>query len=285
MMKRYVAILVGVVGLVMTTTPAIGQGTILFRAPSGATTWNQSSDGWWEQTDAYGQRWSRAHLAGAGPQGQNILQLTETPGTGQHGWGWHGHVVPDLAQGGTRFYRWRHRVTSASNCAHTPSNKLLVIAQGCPGGQCRVIVQPKCNPSRMVQYNFQVDGGVYQKETGYIYPVGTWLNIQLETRTSSTASSGDGALRLWVNNNNYSSPTISNTGIVLNSGGVDGSYIIFGGYNNSDSMPSGASNVQQYADFEIGTAFHSGWNGGGTTPPPTTTAPAAPSNVRVLTSN
>jgi hypothetical protein len=284
MMKRYAGMLVGLMGLLVTATPAVGQGTILFRAAYGATTWNQSSDNWWEQTDAMGTRWTSARVAGAGPSGQDVAQLTELPGVPQHGWGWHGHVVPDMAQGETRFYRWRHRVTAASNCSHTPSNKLLVIAQGCPGGMCRVIVQPKCNPQRMVQYNFQVDGGVYQRETGYIYPVGTWLDIQLETRTSSSSGASDGALRLWVNNNNYSAPTIQSTGIQLVAGGVDSSYIIFGGYNNTGDVPSGATNVQQYTDFEISTAFHSGWSGGVPPPPPPAT-PVPPTNVRILTSN
>jgi hypothetical protein len=137
----------------------------------------------------------------------------------------------------------------------------------------------------MIQYNFQVDGGVYQMETGYIYPVGTWLNIQLETQTSSSGTATDGALRLWVNNDNYSSPTLQNTGLQLVAGGADSRYIMFGGYNNTDGVPSGATNIQQYTDFEISTAFHSGWNAGTTPPPPPPASPLPPANVRILTSN
>jgi hypothetical protein len=265
------------------TAPVTGQQSVLFRMDLSAAAWPEAGFPWTVDDD-FNVRWSRQLIPAAGPQGQTVAQLTELPGAGQHGWGWHGHVVPDLPQGGTRFYRWRHRVTAASNCAQTPSNKLLVIAQGCTG-RCRVIVQPKCNPQRMVQYNFQVDGGVYQVETGYIYPVGTWLNIQLETRTSSTESASDGALRLWVNNNNYSSPTIQNTGLQLGSGGTESSYIIFGGYNNTTDVPANATNIQQYTDFEIGTAFHSAWNGSGTTGPPPPTAPLSPTNVHIVTSN
>jgi hypothetical protein len=269
-----------VAALLSTRAPVIGQSTVLFRMDTSATAWPEAGFPW-IVTDEFEVRWSRQLIPGAGPQGQNVVQLTELPGGPQHGWGWHGHIVPDLAQGGTRFYRWRHRVTAASNCSHTPSNKLLVIAQGCPGGRCRVIVQPKCNPQRMIQYNFQIDGGVYQVETGYVYPVGTWLNVQLETRTSSTESASDGALRLWVNNNNYSSPTIQNTGIQLSTGGSESSYIIFGGYNNASGVPAGATNIQQYTDFEIATAFDSSWSRGSSTP----AAPAPPTSVRIVSGN
>jgi hypothetical protein len=276
-----------VVGLLLSTAPITGQQAVLFRMDTSAAAWPEAG---FPMTvaDEFGARWSRDLLVGLGPNGQNVAQLTELPGPPQHSWGWHGHVAPALSQGGTRFYRWRHRVVAGSNCAHTPSNKLLIIGQGCSGGRCRVIVQPKCNPQRMVQYNFQIDGGVYQVETGYVYPVGTWLNVQLETRTSSTASAADGALRLWVNNNSYSAPTIQNTGLQLSSGGPDSSYVIFGGYNNTENVPAGATNVQHYTDFEIATTFDGSWSQGTSTPgtpTPPTGLPAAPTGVRIIIPN
>jgi hypothetical protein len=270
-----------VVALLSAIEPVTGQQAVLFRMDTSTAAWPEAGFPW-TVADEIESRWSRQLVPGAGPQGQNVAQLTELPGAPQHGWGWHGHVVPDLAQGGTRFYRWRHRVTAASNCLHTPSNKLLIIGQGCQGGRCRVIVQPKCNPQRMVQYNFQIDGGVYQMETGYVYPVGTWLNVQLETRTSSTESAADGALRLWVNNNNYASPTIQNTGLQLSSGGTESSYIIFGGYNNAGDVPSGSTNVQQYTDFQIATTFDGAWSQGSTSSP---ALPVAPTGVRIIVGN
>jgi hypothetical protein len=239
---------------------------ILFRMDYSEAAW--PSAGWWAQIEQYGVRWTRQWVAGAGPQGQNVAQITELPGTGQHGWGWHGHPIPDLQEGGVRYFRWRHRVMPESNCLHTPSNKLFVVSSGCTIEHCRVIVQPKCNPQRMVQYNFQIDGGVFQVETGYIYPVGTWLNVQLEVNEASSFSAEDGSLKLWVNNNNYAQPTIQNLGINLRTGGENSSYVIFGGYNNTGDVPAGATNIQQYTDFEIATDFSSSWSSGTTPPPP-----------------
>ena len=232
---------------------------IWFRMDASAAAWPLA--GWpWAVADQFDRRWSRARIPGAGPQGQDVFQLTELPGSGQHGWGWHGHIVPDLAQGETRVFRWRHRVLAESNCRHTPSNKLLVVAQGCKGRRCRVIVQPKCNPDGRIQYNFQVDGGQYQVETGYVYPKGRWLDVQLEMKTSSTAGASDGWLKEWIDNNDYDKPTIKNVGIDLLAGGDDSSYIIFGGYNNADDVPAGSTNIQQYADFQIGTSFDPNWD-------------------------
>lgn len=265
---------VSVLVLVALAALARAQGTILFRAPYGATTWNQSSDVWWEQADAFGVRWSSARVAGAGPNGQDVVQLTELAGTGQHGWGWHGHVVPDLAPGGRRFYRWRHKVVQVTA---TTSNKLLVVAQGCEGSGCRVIVQTGVQ-GQMVQYKFQIDGGVFQKETGYIYPVGTWLNIQFETQAGTNDTQANGYLKMWVNNDTYAAPTLSNLNIGLRSGTTESSYIIFGGYNNNEAFSG--TNVQQYTGLEIGTAFDPAWASGTPTTPPSP-APLMPLQTRV----
>lgn len=252
--------------------------TILFRAPYGATTWNQPSDTWWEQADAFGRRWSAARVAGAGPAGQDVVQLTELAGTGQHGWGWHGHVVPDLEVGGRRFFRFRHRVLS---CSRSTSNKLLVIAQGCSGGSCRVIIQPRCNGAGQLQYNFQVDGGVFQKETGYRFPVGVWHSIQLEVDAATGNTASDGALTEWIDTDDYANPTLFNVGIPLRNGASEGSYIIFGGYNNNDDWPAGAQNVQQYTDLEIATAFDPQWHARASGPVQTPTPPT-PLNFRLV---
>jgi hypothetical protein len=238
------------------TPPADG---IWFRMDTTAAAWPLA--GWpWAVDDHVNQRWSSQHVPGAGPQGQDVVQLTELPGSGQHGWGWHGHVVPDMAAGETRVFRWRHRVLAESNCRHTPSNKLLIVAQGCRGGRCRVIVQPKCNPDGRIQYNFQIDGGMYQEETGYVYPKGRWLDVQFEMKTSSAPGVEDGWLKEWIDNNNYGKPTIQNVGIELRAGGDDSSYVIFGGYNNAEDVPPGSTNVQQYADFQVAASFDPKWD-------------------------
>lgn len=270
--------LAALAALLMLLVPALsGQGTILFRAPYGATTWNSSADVWWEQADAFGTRWSSARVAGAGPQGQDVVQLTELSGTGQHGWGWHGHVVPDLSPGGRRFYRWRHKIVSVTQ---NTSNKLLVIAQGCAGSGCRTIVQTnvqqQADGSFKLQYKFQIDGGVFQVETGFIFPIGQWHNIQFETQAGTNDTQANGYLKLWVNNDTYASPTIQNLNIGLRSGTTESSYIIFGGYNNNESFSG--TNVQQYTDLEIATAFHPSWNVGTAAPTP----PAAAQTVRVI---
>ena len=112
----------------------------------------------------------------------------------------------------------------------------------------------------MIQYNFQIDGGDAQVETGYVYSRGTWHDVQLEIQTSSAPGVADGSLKEWIDNDDYDAPTIEILDIVLHAGGPDSSYVIFGGYNNTEAIPADATNVQDYTDFEIATAFAPSWD-------------------------
>lgn len=228
--------------------------------------------------------WSRTLLTGAGPSGQNVAELRQLPNPGggdfggQFNWGWSGNIeASDPPAGAKRYYRWRMYFTPESNFqglawgdgnAGDITNKLLLVGQGCSAEPCRVILTYRTDRAnqRVGYFRLQIDGGAQLVDTG-AYPKGQWLNVQVELTAGSA-----GGYKIWINNNNYASPTAQKTGIQLNS--QNWKYVWFGGFNN-DGLQSGGIHTYRQTDFQAATTFDSNWNGGGTSTPPPTTTPCS----------
>lgn len=230
---------------------------------------------------------TRTRVAGGGPTGQDTYELAQRYASGapsfggQFTWGWDGHLEPaDPAQGSKRYYRWRMRFSPQTNfrginwADGSPSgmqNKLLIVGNTC-GSRCRFILSYQAEPDRGQVRNFriQLDGGVDLADTG-AYPVGEWLNIQIELDSSTTPSTADGGYKIWINNDNYGAPTAQRTGITLNP--TNWKYVVFGGFMNDGLRSDGVHTFRQ-TDFQASTSFDAGWNTGADT-----TSPNPPTNV------
>lgn len=231
----------------------------------------------------------RARVAGAGPQGEDVYELSQrhtgsaAPGYGgEYYWGWNGSIeASDPPQGARRFYRWRMRFSPATNFrgvysqdgSPTPlGNKLLMVGDGCGRNSCRVIVgyrgEGTTNTATM---NVVIDGGTSPTPSVPIR-VGEWLDIQVEADSSATTSSGDGAFKLWINNNDYARPTAQITGIQLNP--LNWRYVFLGSYQNHGLRSDGVHAFRQ-TGFQAATTFDSNWSRA-------STLPGTPTNLRII---
>jgi hypothetical protein len=254
--------------------------------------------GGWDDPQPEEGLWVRRRIDGAGPSGQPVIELRQVPCMscrdhgGQFNWGWRGNIeANDPAYGSRRYYRFRVRWSTDSNfrSAHLDTgelgnhtNKQLIVGQGCSTGSCRFILNTAGDiGSRRVNFFMAKDGGEDQVETDYVYPVGQWLHVQVELQASSSRGAANGGYKLWINNNDYSRPTIQRTNIVLDA--ANWRYVWFGAFNNAGLQSNGVNTWQQ-TDFQVATTFASNWASGqsGSSPPPSTPAPAPPRNVRIV---
>lgn len=121
----------------------------------------------------------------------------------------------------------------------------------------------------------QLDGGVDPCDVANI-PTGQWLNIQVELDSSSTVTAADGGYKIWVNNNNYNSPSAQYLNIVLST--LNWKYVFFGAYNNNGLAENGIHSFQQ-TDFEVSSEYDPNWN---ISSGPAPARPLSPSNLRIV---
>lgn len=290
---KHCAVILAIASCVAVAAPASAQVIFAMDYSAGA-----APNGGWSAIDVT-SHFTRTRVPGGGPQGQDAYELAQRPQPsasdygGQFNWGWRGNVESrDPSQGSRRYYRWRMRFSPNTNFRGlgwgdgNPSNmqnKLLIVGDTC-GSRCRFILtyQGERNAGRVQNFRLQLDGGVDVADTG-TFPVGQWLDIQVELRSSSSSSSADGGYKIWINNNNYNSPNAQRSGIVLRP--TNWKYVFFGGYMN-DGLASDGVHVYRQTDFQVATSFDSNWSrssgsGGAPTPTPTS-VPAPPSNVRIV---
>jgi hypothetical protein len=264
--------------------PAFAQVFFRMNYDAGA-----SPAGGWPTAVQNGTLFTQTHVPGGGPQGEDSYDVAQrytgssAPGYGgEFYWGWNGNIESqNPAQGTRRYYRWRMRFTPTTNfrgvhqdgSATSLTNKVLIVGDGC-GRDCRVIVNYRGgNPGQAGYLRIQIDGGSYLADTPPLN-VGEWLDIQVELDSATTTSSGDGAYKLWVNNNNYSSPTAQRAGFQLNP--VNWRYVMLGAYNNN-GLASGGVHAWRQTGFEASTAFDAGWHRSGSS----STLPMRPTNLRI----
>lgn len=192
---------------------------------------------------------------------------------GQFRWGWFGDLeASDPPRTASRFYRWRMRFDPTSNFRGRDwgdgtgpvgmTNKILLVGDGGTTSRCRVIVEIQTEPfptttaTDVRSIAIQLDAGTDGVPTGP-WPVGQWLNIQVEMKSSSTSSTGNGYFKMWINNNTYSSPNANRTNIVLDPS--NWRFVRFGGAQ-SHGVTSTGIYKWQHSDFRASTQWDPNWN-------------------------
>jgi hypothetical protein len=187
--------------------------------------------------------------------------------------------------------RYNQRIRPHPNSGMTANNKWFIGNIGA-GGDARVMIHMRSAESGGVcglnqsQYPPQTHVGTRISQNisadcaGGALRVGVWEHLQYSFRFGGP---GTAAVKLWLNNNDYSRPTSQdlnwgdNWQMVrsqMNTGFNLGGYV-------SDEVADDVT--WDIMDFEIANAFDSGWApSGSTTPPPPVPAPAAPDNVRIV---
>lgn len=246
-------------------------------------------DAGWNATDP-GATHSRTFIAGGGPNGENVYELTQRhTGSssshygGEYYWGWTGNIeAQNPAQGARRYYRFRMRFSPGTNFRGTDSdgssttltNKVLILGDGC-GRDCRVILNYRGQTNGRTSLKLQIDGGAHLIETNEV-AVGQWFTVQIEVDSSTTTSSRDGSYKIWINNNNYNSPSAQTSGFQLNP--TNWRWVLFGAYEN-DGLAANGEHSFRLSGFEASTTFDPNFHTGGGT---NTQTPAAPTNLRVI---
>lgn len=249
--------------------------------------------GGWPGTVPTAATHNRSRVTGGGPQGEDAYELIQlytgssAPGWGgEYYWGWNGNLESqDPPQGARRYYRWRMRFSPTTNfrgvysndgTPTTLGNKILMIGDGCGRNRCRVIVSYRgaTNGTQAEFLRIALDGGEDPADTPPVN-VGAWIDVQIEIDSSTTTSSGDGAYKIWINNNDYSRPTAQRTGIQLNP--VRWRYVFLGAYNNNGLQSDGVHAVRQ-TGFQASTGFDPTWSVNSRTP-------SAPTNLRIVSPN
>jgi hypothetical protein len=252
---------------------ASARAQVLFRMDYSSAAYPNA--GWSDGATAVSSHFTRQLLAGAAPDGSNAILMHHIPGdpVSQFYWGWAGYAEQSgsLPGGTVRYYRWRMFFPTNTNLSGnglgSVVNKLLIVGDGC-GERCRIIVTygPRTGVTD-INFRVQIDGGIDPINVDNL-PKGQWLNIQIEARSSS--GSNNGGYKIWINNNNYSSPSaqIGNVQLAAREWGL----VKFGAYCNANLASNGVHDWR-HANFEVATTFDATWNssggggGGGPTPP------------------
>jgi hypothetical protein len=238
------------------------------------------------------QYYTRTRIPAGSPSGSDAVQFTFLPTTATNldfGYGWgltRASALTPVPQGAARFIRWRLKINAPVNWRTASdsrwASKIVILGNNCentthqptrviqmlrgPGGN--VWDQAILNSSQNIDTGGISDAGPYDP-----LPIGRWINIQLRVQSSSTTSTPDGRISLFIDNNNETSPTMqSRQGFVLKTSGwspttCDSSWMAFG--SSSREVMAGANLSFQVADFEYDDAFDPRWA------PPSPLAPLA----------
>jgi hypothetical protein len=294
------AVLTGFVDASAQTTPIYRSNFDSGAKPFGFHSWDDRVEDLPQNTRRY---YRQQLVPGLSPSGHAALRITalRVGGAGDAGWGgrFNGEATAP-PQGAVRYARWRIRYISPINwrsdsCATPPNcgsnvrttpDKLFILGNTCensPYQPTRIIYWQYADyPNRANPLaNFSQNIG---PSAGGFMPLGvdTWLNVQVEIRSSSSTTAGDGQLKVWVNRNDYSNPNQdSGRSIPIKTAGwgrntCSSSHIVFGDGSYNPLSTDGATNaVQEIADFEYDDQFDPQWAIGAAG------MPSRPSNFRV----
>lgn len=264
--------------------PAVAQAQItpLFQSDiRAATSPNFGFDGM-DDGDCDGSTtcsWTR--LAGVSPRGNDAIRVTlySAGVNAQPSLFWYssGSVLPTVTQGNSIFVRWSGRIVAPVNWRsdfggtnnNSAGGKTFILGNGCGVDAGRMIATWGSDATRLVPY-FDIDQNVNGFQVRGDIASGlfdTWVDVQMEFDSSTTDVTTDGALKVWINNNTYASPTDQATGIAIPSstwgpGGACTGEIhwVFSPFN---ALGVGGSFVMDFADLVIDDAFDPNWHGGG----------------------
>lgn len=223
-------------------------------------------------------------VQGAGPSGQQALQFDQVPASAhaQYYMGFSRNVGSAVPAGTTRYLRLRFKPLTPINLqgvADVWTDKFIIVGDGDNAGS-RVICHLRDNgqnsQSMAISCSRNIDGP--PNATGLVQlSAGAWNNLQIEMRSSSGSSNG--RLAIWLNaaNSNYASPTSQSGAMQL--GTNNWPNVNIGFYANATLSSAGRASFQ-IADFEVDSAFNSGWNSG--SGGPTIAPPAPPTDPRII---
>ncbi len=275
---------------------ALAQTTPILRSDIRATTApNYGCDSWHSESEGTYYRMTR--ITGGSPSGRDSLRFEAIPTSRsdvQFQWGcvFDASLEPTPPQGATRYARWRIKVLSTVAWkslwagGSSTGDKMFILGNNCessPYMPTRVIVKD------------QTTGPSYSNPTLGLYqnigpgtgdrpiPVDQWVNVQYRIRSSSSASTSDGRLDIYINNNNEGAPTASGTGINLKTSGwgrntCQNSWMLWGN-GSFRALATGGSHRVEIADFEYDDQFDPNWSIGS---PSGSTQPTAPTGLRIL---
>lgn len=217
-----------------------------------------------------GVYWTRQWVAGAGPQGQGVVQIEHIPRATQveHYLGWAVERPPPAAQGSTRYLRYKIKLLSpiAWHGVGGPDirfgGKFIILGDNGDEGT-RIISNIRSSPTAgttnvMLRTERNIQGPPSRMDTDTLTP-DVWHSIQIKVRSSTTTSSADGRLFTYIDGANASeaTPTIQSSGNdQINTNGWNG-VLGFGYY--FDSLGIGGHAAYQVIDFEYDDHFVSSW--------------------------
>jgi len=288
--------------LLACATPASAQMTPIFRMNCGADGANYPLCGWSTTVgeNARGTYWNRRYVSGAGPNGEGVVQFDHvaTSNVVEYYAGWASGGFPQVAQGATRYIRYKIRFLSPTNLpAAQPDKagwggKFVILGDGADWSpdpeHTRFISNIRDNLGDRSNWLIRSEMNIAGAPSRMDYaPVSkdAWHSIQLRIRSSSTRSTADGRLYMYVDgaNASESTPTVqSSGGSQIN---TDGWHATLGfGYYFLTLGPNGRASYQVSA-FEYDDQFDPNWHTGGSQPPPPPPPPAPPvppTNVRII---
>ncbi len=213
----------------------------------------------------------------------NGARFTLTPGSAsgltQFYMGW-GTSIPQVQTGQTRFIRLRMRIigpVNPSGVGDVWTDKFIILGDG-GDSSSRVIVELRPNNSNngletRIQKNIAGDDA---RTPLLPLPSDQLLSLQFEARSGSS-----GRLAIWLNNNNYGSPTRTSPNFNLPANAWNNLQV---GYYSNSSLSSSGRITFELTDVQIDDEFDPNWSGGGgggtgPTPPSTVTG------VRVISAS
>ena len=283
--------------LLACATPASAQMTPIFRMNCGTNGAAFPLCGWTTTVgDNYrGTYWNRSYVNGAGPNGEGVVQFDHigTSAVVEYYAGWRWDNAPQVAQGSSRYIRYKVRFLNPTQLpAAQPGKagwggKFVILGDGADWSpnpaRTRFISNIQHNSGDITNWLMRSEMNIEGPPSRMDYaPIAkdVWHSVQIKIRSSTTTSSGNGRLYLYIDgaNGNENTPTMQSTGdSQIN---TDGWHAAMGfGYYFLTLGPGGRASYQ-VTGFEYDDQFDPNWHTGGSGPAPA--APVAPSNVRII---
>ena len=222
----------------------------------------------WGSGPADSPYYTATPIEDGGPNGEDVVEIDHTPqpqGTGQvqyyNGWT---RGIDAPAQGATLYVRFWIKPLSPIDWSGTGdvwTDKLVILGDGGPASS-RVICALRddfplgSGDDMLVSCARNIDGAP-SKADGASLVTGQWNWVQIEIRSSSSASAEDGHIAMWFDSGDQASPTSqSSGGFALETGAW--SHIAFGRFANTAVAANGHVRYQ-VGGFELDDAFDPGW--------------------------